>query len=138
MHLNLSFIPLLLWLEKKIFSFFGTLRMQQEARENAVARWIPPHSCVDLGLQPDFFALGDVDRQTSGSHLSQGREKPTERTLLECQISAGAGFVLQKAAGSQAQTCCLLLRWSQKSARIFWPRFICTHSRLSRDAWYTK
>ena len=87
MHLNLSFIPLLLWLEKKIFSFFGTLRMQQEARENAVARWIPPHSCVDLGLQPDFFALGDVDRQTSGSHLSQGREKPTERTLLECQIS---------------------------------------------------
>lgn len=41
------------------------MRMQQEARENAVSSGTPPHSYVGFRLQPNLLILGEVNGETS-------------------------------------------------------------------------
>lgn len=81
--------------------YCGLLRLQQEARENAVARWTPSHAYVGFGLQPHFFILGDVDRETSCRHLSQSREK----TRLEAGKRRLRGPRESKSVTSAAEGC---------------------------------
>ena len=45
------------------------MRVQQEAREDAVTSWFSSHPSVVFSLQPDLLTPGQVDRQAARRHL---------------------------------------------------------------------
>lgn len=47
----------------------ASVRVQQEAGEDAVTFRFPPHPSVVFGLQPDLLTPRQVDRQAAGGHL---------------------------------------------------------------------